>query len=247
MCQPCLSCGSSQFKLIWTSWGVSGGGMFPVNLNLERRLFLLVGAGRVGRRKLDKLLKAGARGRVVELRPAEDILAWGRAGRLEIFPEYQSDLLDGVSLVFAAASDRELNRRVAEEAAGRGLWVNVADDPGRSDFELPAVVERGDFRLTVSTSGQSPALAARTAERLRRDFGPEYGLLTRFLGRLRPLVLTSPLNPSARQDFFKHLLESESLLEALAAGDEKNLEKLLKELLSPLGLSGPELNSLRAD
>src|SRR3989304_383929 len=41
-------------------------------------------------------------------------------------------------LVFAATDDREVNRRVSEDAASAGVWVNVADDPALCPFPLPA-------------------------------------------------------------------------------------------------------------
>ncbi len=218
--------------------------MFPVNLKLDGRLFLLVGAGRVGRRKLTKLLKAGARGRVVEPDPDESLR--GLDG-VEILPRFEPGLLEGVSLVFAASSDRALNRLIAGEARRRGLWVNVADDPDLSDFDLPAVVDRGGFLLTVSTGGASPALAAKAAERLRQIFGPEYAPLTRLLGGLRPLVLASPLSDSARQNLFKRLLESDELLKAVAQGDQAALARLLAGRLAVLGLSDDQLAALAAE
>lgn len=210
--------------------------MFPVNISLRGRLVLMVGAGRVGRRKLEKLLRAGARMRLVEPAPDQSVLDLVSGGRLELEAVYRPELMEGVSLVFAASSEPELNRSVAAEARSRGLWVNVADAPEMSDFVLPAVVERGEFRIAVSTGGGSPALAAQAAVRLREMFGPEYGPLAGLLARLRPKILASGLPIEAREKLFKALVDSEELRGHLAKDETDKARELVKRLLKPIEL-----------
>ena len=219
-----------------------GGGAnfgFPINLNLKGRLVLVVGGGRVGRRKLNKVLAAGGRVRLVEPLPSDELISWAKAGKLELFSTYSPDLLVGVALVLVASSRSETNRLVVAQAQVQGLWVNVADTPAESDFTLPAVIEQGDFRLTVSTGGGSPALSARVAEILRRDFGPEYGILAQLLAALRPIILDSGLDISEREALFKRVAASKDLLEFLASGDTLSATKVLAEVLAPLKLKEP--------
>ncbi len=212
--------------------------MFPINLDLRGRLVVMVGAGRVGRRKLKKALQAGARVRLVEPNPDPEILILASAGAVELTAEFHPGLLAGASLVFAATDDRDLNRRVAGAAREAGRWVNVADSPEESDFNLPAVVERGDLQITVATGGLSPALAARTAARLREMFGPEYGRLARLLGCLRPRILASGLPGPEREEVFRLLADSEELLGHLARKDAEKARRLVRELLEARGLGG---------
>lgn len=209
--------------------------MFPVELDLSDRLVVLVGAGRVGRRKLGKLLAAGARTLLIEPRPSPELREMIAAGQIQWHERFQPSLLEGAALVFAASDDRDLNEAVAREARARGLWVNVADAPRDSDFFLPAVVERGPFRLTVSTGGASPALAARVAARLREEYGPEYGRLTRFLAVLRPWLLSSGLTAAAREDIFKRLANSAPLQDLLARGRVDQAVALVNAELKGLG------------
>jgi len=113
-----------------------------LDLSLEGRLVLMVGAGRVGRRKLAKLLAAGARALVVEPRPGTEVTALARSGAVELRPRFTEDLLDGVALVFAASAEAGQNLAVARAARARGVWVNVADAPENSDFFSPALAAR---------------------------------------------------------------------------------------------------------
>ncbi|MDR0881954.1 MAG: bifunctional precorrin-2 dehydrogenase/sirohydrochlorin ferrochelatase [Candidatus Adiutrix sp.] len=212
--------------------------MFPISLNLKGRLTLLVGAGRVGRRKLAKILLAGARIRLVEPNPSPDITRLAESGRLEMSAHYTPKLLEGLPLVFLATSDPAFNRKVAEEARGRGCWVNVADDPEASDFILPAVVERGDFQIAVTTGGASPALAASAAARLSEMFGPEYGPLTRLMAALRPMIMSSGLPTNTRGSLFKCVVASEPLRNHLARGETEAAKAVVSQLLAPLQMDG---------
>ena len=207
-----------------------------LDLGLEGRLVLVVGAGRVGRRKLAKVLEAGAKVLVVEPRPGAEVLALARARAVELRPGFTEDLLEGVTLVFAASAEADLNLAVAQAARARGVWVNVADAPESSDFFLPATVTRGEFQVAVGTQGASPALAARTAARLRREFGPEYAALTRWLALLRPQILKSGLSPAERRVRFRLLAESDELRAHLAVGRLKEAADLSARLVAPVKL-----------
>ncbi|MDR2946845.1 MAG: bifunctional precorrin-2 dehydrogenase/sirohydrochlorin ferrochelatase [Candidatus Adiutrix sp.] len=210
--------------------------MFPITLRLEGRKALLLGAGKVGRRKLDKLLRAGARVLVVEPEPDGHLRDLAARGLIELAAAFDEGQLEGHSLVFAASSDPELNRLAAHAAKARGAWVNVADAPELSDFMLPAVVEDGEFQLSVSTGGASPALAASVAADLRERFGPLYGRLTRLSARLRPVILAAGLAPGEREAVFKRIILSAELKKLLAEGDMGAALSLLRELAQPVQL-----------
>ena len=114
-------------------------------------------------------------------------------------------------LVIAATNDREVNKAVSSEAQRRGILVNVADDPELCTFFMPAVVRRGDFIVSVSTSGKSPALAKRVKGELESRFGPEYGELADLLGELREEVKAKYPNEEDRRQAFSRILSSDVL------------------------------------
>jgi len=160
---------------------------YAINLRLAGRLCLVAGGGPVAARKTRGLLASQARVRLVSPRLAPDLAALADKGEIVwLARPYQKEDLVGVVLAFAATSDPVVQEQISRDAEERGILVNRADDPARGDFHLPASVRRGALLITISTSGQSPALSAALRRRLERDLGDVYAPLTELCRRLRP-------------------------------------------------------------
>ncbi|MGD9125083.1 MAG: bifunctional precorrin-2 dehydrogenase/sirohydrochlorin ferrochelatase [Desulfarculaceae bacterium] len=203
---------------------------YPAFLDLRGRLVLLVGGGQVAARKLAALLEAGARVRLVapELHPqAQACLGPQVEHRQEMF---QPEDLEGTCLVISATDDEEVNRRVATEAEGRGLFVNVVDVPRLCSFIVPASLRRGDLCLAVSTGGASPAAARRLREALELQFGPEWEPYLRLMRALRKWLTAQGRPPAENRPLFFALADS-NLLELVAAGDFQGVETAIRKLL----------------
>jgi len=78
--------------------------------------------------------------------------------RLERRPYRRGDLA-GYRLVVSATGRAEVNDEIVEEAGAAGIWLNVVDDPARSDFYFMALHRRGPVTVAVTSGGASPALA----------------------------------------------------------------------------------------
>ena len=107
--------------------------------------------------------------------------------------------LDDVFLVVVATSSRDVNELIFLEAQSRRILCNVVDVPEQCDFYYPAVVQRGDLQIAISTSGQSPSLAQKIRQQLERQFGPGYAHWVAELGETRRKVLASNLDPERKR------------------------------------------------
>ena len=124
------------------------------------------GRGMIGEPKIESLLASGASVRVVAPHATAIVAGWAQAGRIAWeLREFTPTDLDGVFLVIAATSSREVNGAIFRECQRRSILCNVVDDPEYCDFYYPAVVRRGDLQLAISTNGHSPALAQRIPAR----------------------------------------------------------------------------------
>lgn len=130
---------------------------YPVVLNLDNVVVLVVGGGRIGARKADGLVAAGARVRLVATHVSEHV---DRDSIAEVRERpFDSGDLDGVRLVITATGDARVDAEVSAIARAAGIWTNAADQPIDCEFILPAIARSGRVSVSVSTDGASPALA----------------------------------------------------------------------------------------
>jgi precorrin-2 dehydrogenase/sirohydrochlorin ferrochelatase len=189
--------------------------LFPMFVKLEGRSCLVVGAGTIGEPKIGSLLASGASVRVIAPRASAAVAEWARAGEITWEArEFNSSDLDGVFLVIAATSSRDVNETIFLEARQRNILCNVVDDPEHCDFYYPAVVRRGDLQLAISTNGNSPALAQRIRRDLEVQFGPEYGEWLAELGKIRHQLFASEMNPDDRRRRLHELASREAFEQA---------------------------------
>ena len=124
-------------------------------MKLHGRRVVVVGAGPVAASKLAALRAAGADLVVVAPEVCRDIES---AGVPILRRRFEPSDLDGAWLVVAAAPP-DVNRRVAEEAERRRVFVNAVDDPANASVYLGGVVRRDGVTVAISTDGAAPALA----------------------------------------------------------------------------------------
>jgi precorrin-2 dehydrogenase/sirohydrochlorin ferrochelatase len=185
--------------------------LFPMFLKLEGRSCLVVGAGSVGAPKIESLLETGACVRVVAPRVNFAVGEWAGSGAISWEArEFVVSDLDGVFLVIAATSSREVNELIFREARRRNMLCNVVDDPEHCDFYYPAVVRRGNLQIAVSTNGLSPALAQRIRRELEEQFGPEYDEWLEQLGQIRRQLFASAIHPEERRRLLHRMASREA-------------------------------------
>ena len=158
----------------------------PIFIDLRDRLVVVIGGGTVAARKIDHLLSAQARVRVVAPALAPEVAGLRDAGRIEHHAQPFSPAdLDGAQLVVAATDAVDVNDAVARAARERGIWVNVVDDAERSAFLFPAIVDRSPLIVAVGTAGSSPTLARRVRTQIEALLPERLGQLAHYAGRWR--------------------------------------------------------------
>ena len=202
-------------------------GMFA---DLGGRRAVVIGGGELAERKVRALAECGAAVVVISPEITAGLAELGRAGAIEIERRrYRRGDLAEAWLVVCACGEREAAEAVAAEARERRVFCNVADEPGRCSFHVPAVVAREGLQVAISTGGASPALARRIKEKLEGEFGAWYGRLVRGLEELREHVKAKhPRDEERRAAVLRGFVDSEGL-ELLAAGREEEFERLLEE------------------
>jgi uroporphyrin-III C-methyltransferase/precorrin-2 dehydrogenase/sirohydrochlorin ferrochelatase len=161
----------------------------PVFLNLRDQQVLVVGGGAVATRKVELLLNAHARVRVVAPRLHPELALYRDAGRIEYLAcDFQPQHFDGAIFAVAATDCAEVNHAVAAVGAARAIFVNVVDDAAASSAVMPAIVDRSPLVVAIGSSGQSPTLARRVRAQLEALLPERLGDLARLAGEARERV-----------------------------------------------------------
>jgi siroheme synthase-like protein len=149
--------------------------------------------------------------------------------------DYEKEDLGDAAIAFACTDVKKVNRKVAVDAKEAGILVNVADDPGPSDFIIPSFFRRGNLTVAVSTAGVSPALARKIRTKLEKSFGKEYGPLLSILGEIRST--TKKKGIIVEPEIWQEALDLDSLIHLLQAGQQKKAKTYLmgKLKVHPLG------------
>ena len=205
---------------------------YPVFLKLEGRKCLVVGGGSVAERKVQALVRCGADIHVVSPELTPGLKEMSDTGRFHYRAGfYHATDLDGAFLVISATDDDRINSAVAVDCAARSIAVNVVDDPDRCSFVVPSVVHRGDFKLAISTGGNSPHLARVIRQELESAYGPQFEDFVDFLGQVRKQVLETISDPKRRREILNHLVDKETL-DILKQGDLERAKERVEKCLS---------------
>ena len=141
---------------------------FPLFVDLSETRVLVVGAGRIARRRVTSLLDFAGCVAVVAITVCEEIEALAAEERVALSRRpFEERDLDGAGLVLAATDDAALNAEIAQKARARGIPVNVGSDKTLCDFYFPGVARKGAVVVGVTASGTDHAASKRVTQAVR--------------------------------------------------------------------------------
>ncbi|MBR5913200.1 MAG: bifunctional precorrin-2 dehydrogenase/sirohydrochlorin ferrochelatase [Selenomonadaceae bacterium] len=204
--------------------------VYPINLIVENKKCVVVGGGKVAYRKICGLLEAGAQVEVIAPEICAEISKLVDAGKIKLIREkYSTEKISDGLILIAATDDAEVNRFIAESAREKNFLVNVVTDFD-GDFTVPSKIVRGDFMLTISTGGNSPAFSKFVREMLETEFDSNFDEGLKIISELRREVKKILPDDKARTKFWREGLTPE-IWQLLKSGDIDGLKKYLEKKL----------------
>ncbi len=214
----------------------------PIFCRLDNKPVLLVGGGEVAERKARLLLDAGAHLTVVAPELDPELAELAANGRIEwLAGEFAPAQLTGKWLVVAATDRREVNAMVYQSANQAGIFANVVDDPKRSSFIMPSIIDRSPLMVAISSGGKAPVLARLLREKLEALLPQHLGAVAAFAGSLRERVKARFASMGERRRFWERLLGADRLGQALARGDSASANQLADSLFADESQSAGEV------
>ena len=204
---------------------------YPVYLDLQDRLAVVVGGSALAEEKARGLLGAGARVTVI----AEEVtaglaeLAVGGAVMHRVRAFVSGDLT-GAAIAIVTENDPGVRDAVFADAAAGNVLLNTVDDLPRCNWIAPSIVRRGHLTIAISTAGKAPVLAVRLRQQLEKQIGEEHGRFLEMASAVRaPLALRHPDFEERRARWYR-LIDSD-VLELLRRGEEEAAYGRFSEIL----------------
>lgn len=178
---------------------------YPVNLVLENRLVVLIGAKGEIVHKIDGLRDVGAHIRYIAPSADDEVKRRAALGEIEwLARPYQAGDLAGAAMVIACTNDPAVHNRVWEEGVQNGQLVNIMDVLPQCNFHAASLLRRDQLTISIGTSGAAPALAVRIRQRLEAEMGEEYGRFLQLCRSIRkPLASRFPEFAERRRRWYR--------------------------------------------
>jgi uroporphyrin-III C-methyltransferase/precorrin-2 dehydrogenase/sirohydrochlorin ferrochelatase len=172
---------------------------FPAFLDLAGRRVLVLGTGEVATRKAELVSRAGA--------------------QVEFAECFDAALLDDCALAIGAdAAEAEL-QALSHACRVRGVPVNIVDKPAICSFIMPAIVERDDVTIAISTGGAAPVLARMIRQKIEAVLPPLIGRVAALAEHFKAAIRARLPDLAARRRFLDAALSGYPADLALAGRD----------------------------
>jgi uroporphyrin-III C-methyltransferase/precorrin-2 dehydrogenase/sirohydrochlorin ferrochelatase len=184
---------------------------FPFFFDLKKFRILIVGGGEIALNKVRLLSQYQATLTVVSLQikpEIEALLAPSLEQPHRLYQRaFQAEDLDEVDIVIVATDDDDFNTSVWELAKQKNKIVNVVDDREKCDFIFPALVNRGDLTVAISTSGVAPTVASWLRSKLETELPQSWTAIMASLKKQQPLIRQTLPNVNHRRRFYRSLID----------------------------------------
>ena len=193
---------------------------YPIYLELEDTHAVVIGAGSVAARKAKTLVATGANVKVVArtIEPVFKELCEGLP--IEIIQgDYSKEHLQDAFLVIAATNDNTLNTQIFQDCQALKTLCNVVDVPPLCNFYVPAVIQRGDLQIAISTNGKCPAYAGHLRRKFQELITEDHGRFLKVLDYARQSVIQQ-IPPAKRKGLLSKIADDDSYQYFLDNGDD---------------------------
>lgn len=134
---------------------------FPMFVDLSEKNVVVVGGGNIATRRVKTMLQFTRNVKVIAPKMTEELLELGKKSYAELLlrPVKRSDF-DFAFIVIAATNDWKLNDEIYRVCKEQGIYVNVADDKEKCDFQFPGIYRQDDMVVGIMSSDPKKARKA---------------------------------------------------------------------------------------
>ena len=231
---------------------------FPAFIDIKEKGVVVIGQNPAAIAKAKLLSKAGGKVSLFKSHSGHETYKDIKNENFNVVKRNWSleDLKD-VFLIVASTESRTENKLISKYAKSLGVLINCVDQPSISNFTFPAIVERGDVVIGISTGGKAPVLARRLRAAIETVLPRNTREIAAFIGTFRDRIKEKLPQLEDRKRFWDNLLDGHLSACLEKGGDylaqiemESALNQYKKKLgtvyLVGAGPGDPELMTIKA-
>lgn len=125
---------------------------FPLFINLRNKNALVIGAGKIAFRKVETLLKYGAKVTVITKVIKEE--KFFNLKNIDIkIGEFNETLLENRFIVVAATDNPDFNRYIYELCNSKNILVNNITSKEEMNCRFASILETEEYQIAISANG----------------------------------------------------------------------------------------------
>ena len=130
---------------------------FPFMIQMQDKLCVIGGGGKVAYRKVSMMLSFGARVTVIAPKICDELqkIESKQGALLLVQRPFEDGDIEGADVVIMATNDSEVNSHIAAICKDKRILVNVVDVKKDCGFYFPAIIKQDDVVVSVSTDRKS--------------------------------------------------------------------------------------------
>ena len=145
-----------------------------INLNLDGKKIVVVGAGKEAQKRINSLLKNNCKILVISNKISKPVESLVKKKKIE-FKKLEiknGDFLktEKPDIVISTTDDKILNEKIISQAKKRKILAYSSDNPEMSDFSNPAIIDLQDIvQIAIFTGGRSPSMSKKIKEQIEKS------------------------------------------------------------------------------
>ncbi len=141
-------------------------GLFPFFIDITNKKCVIIGAGNVAYRKICTLLSYNANITVISPKVCEPIVNLVNNNKIKLVQRnYEFGDLSNTYIALACACEL-VNLEVYNEAITKDIYFNCSKPANKSNFNFPAIINKGMLSIGISTQGASPSLSKHIKQKI---------------------------------------------------------------------------------
>lgn len=215
--------------------------VFPMFIELEKEICLIIGGGKVAFRKAAMLLDMGAEVHVISRKFEPELEKLQEPERLECHTVDEGPLaaavwleqnarkegIGNVAMVICATDDEQVNHQMVLWARKNRIPANSATNPADCDFYFPSVVRRGNLTVGISTGGRTPALSRMVSRQIQETLPDWYETLAETGSEARERIHRATADSGERKEILVKVLRA--ALEDKGRLTEEDIDRIIRD------------------